>query len=360
MQPGGLRGPEQLAVGPGQIGDKCGRIQSLLGGVVRIVQLLFAPNQAGIQHVQGDKTAKVEAAVDDVGLRDAGRHPLVIGLKGCGTAQFEIAFIGLMVLGAVLPGVVGDFMVVPHRNHRHGCMQGLQIRVRLVLGMALAVVGQHQQFIGRVGHPSQRGGIGRGIAIRGVLVDVIAQVNGGVQVGALGGFGIDVEVAGRVVRAGKHRQLDLACTACGQGLRLADRRLLIDDAEAIEISGCGAELVDIDLDRIVDRCAGGREPETHDVAERFVRCNLPANIDRPGGIGCDSSPEHHPVRQRVAARHAMFPADRNLLDLLVTAAGDQPCASDQGNACTDVPKKTASGRSYGARTQQVLAAQKGC
>jgi len=56
----------------------------------------------------------------------------------------------------------------------------------------------------------------------------------------------------------------------------------------------------------------------------------------------------------------MFPADWNLLDLLVTAAGDKPCASDQGNACTDIAKKPASCRCDRARSQQVLAAEKGC
>src|SRR2546427_13156798 len=55
----------------------------------------------------------------------------------------------LVVFGAVHPGVVGDFVIVPDRNHGRCRMQGLQVGIALVLGMALAVVGQADDFVGR-------------------------------------------------------------------------------------------------------------------------------------------------------------------------------------------------------------------
>ena len=38
----------------------------------------------------------------------------------------------LVVFGTGGPGVVGDFMVVPHGNHGGGCMQRLQVGIGLV------------------------------------------------------------------------------------------------------------------------------------------------------------------------------------------------------------------------------------
>ena len=58
---------------------------------------------------------------------------------------------------------------------------GLQVGVALVLGVALAVVGQAEDFLGGRGQAAQCPGVGRCVAALAVFVDVVAQVHGGVR-----------------------------------------------------------------------------------------------------------------------------------------------------------------------------------
>jgi hypothetical protein len=65
------------------------------------------------------------------------------GLHGGGFAAGKAAFGGgLVVFCAVLPSVVGKFVVVPDGDHGGGGVQGLQVGVGFVLGVAGAVVAQ--------------------------------------------------------------------------------------------------------------------------------------------------------------------------------------------------------------------------
>ena len=55
----------------------------------------------------------------------------------------------IMVFCAILPGVVGDFVIIPDVDEWHRRMYSLEVRIGMVLGIALTVVVQRQQFARR-------------------------------------------------------------------------------------------------------------------------------------------------------------------------------------------------------------------
>jgi hypothetical protein len=123
--------------------------------------------------------------------------------RGCSiAARDELALGGGgVILSACLPCVVGELVVVPNADPGHGGVQGLQVGVGAVLGVALAVVSQNQQFIGRLHFALEGCCVLRGIAAPFILVDVVAQVQSRVHPWQLGCFGIGIEVARRVIGA---------------------------------------------------------------------------------------------------------------------------------------------------------------
>src|SRR5256885_8294646 len=72
-------------------------------------------------------------------------------------------------------------------------MQGLQVGIALVLGMALAVVGQADDFVGRQALALHGFGLAIGIASACVFIDVVAQVHGGIQVALARGMRVRSE-----------------------------------------------------------------------------------------------------------------------------------------------------------------------
>ena len=95
-----------------------------------------------------------------------------------------------MVLGPALPTVVRRFVVVPDGDQRRSGPQGQQARIRVVLGIALAVVVEAEDLA--VGEKSAVAGgvLGLPIASRAVFVDVVTEMQPGVVgVGCIDGGG---------------------------------------------------------------------------------------------------------------------------------------------------------------------------
>ena len=83
------------------------------------------------------------------GIRHADGQPLVIGLQCCAAACREAAFLaGIMVVGAVFPGIVGDFVVIPDADEGQFGMDGLQVAVAAVLRITGTVIAKAQKLIG--------------------------------------------------------------------------------------------------------------------------------------------------------------------------------------------------------------------
>ena len=78
------------------------------------------------------------------------RHPLVVHALGAGLALQVVALVGLVVLRARAPGVVGDLVVVPRDDERVAPVQPLQVGVGLVLRVPASVVGQAHDLAGRL------------------------------------------------------------------------------------------------------------------------------------------------------------------------------------------------------------------
>ena len=183
-QPGLLGGADHLA-GRVRAGRQARHIAANTTiGITKAVVLLVAPFNACIHHVQAEQVAKIEAAVDlqqVTGIRRADRHPLVVNAGGNALACCPVALGGgVVVLGTRHVGVVGELMVIPHRDPRHLGVQGLQVHIRAVQRVAGAVVVQAHHVIGGHDHAAQThrifvaelGGVGA------VFIQVIAQVHG--------------------------------------------------------------------------------------------------------------------------------------------------------------------------------------
>ena len=141
----------------------------------------------------------------------ADRQPLVVGLEGGITAGDPLSFgFRLVILGTTTPAVIRSFVVVPNRNQGRCSAQVLEVLVGVVLGIALAVVGEADDLAVRQEAPIRGGVLGGSIASGAVFIDVVAQVHqrvvgidgldgGGTAVGRKG-------IRGGEVGAGEHRQ----------------------------------------------------------------------------------------------------------------------------------------------------------
>ena len=209
------------------------------------VELLVAADQPRVEHVQRRQGAEVEGAIDVQRVGGVGQprgQPFVIGLHGGGAARGESAFGGLVVVaGAAGPGVVGQVVIVPDRDHRQAGMHRPQVRVGAVLRVALPVVLQREDFVGRATTrdrarwPAARhspAGRTRRCSRPGA-----APASMSVRCGDLG---IDVEIAGREVGARHHRQPGLRHAAHRQGLGAPGGRAVAAEREAIEVDAAPA------------------------------------------------------------------------------------------------------------------------
>ena len=279
MQPGLLRRAEQRARGvpPGAVaegGEARGDVASAGHGRGE-VELAHPSADARLGQGDGGERAYLIAApwFASAAFRTrrqpvADRHPFAIGTRRRSLAQRPVALVRLVVLRAVHPGIVGELMIVPLRDHRHDLVQPLERGVGAIAGIAQAIVGEHDGLARRQIIAAGNRRAPRRILARRIFVDIVAQMHGEVDVVARGGVGIGVEPAEAEVGAGKDGEAETRDLAHRQGAgatRAAHRPVWRD--EAIEIPAIGTEPVDGDLGGVIGLRARGDAAAAEDAGE---------------------------------------------------------------------------------------------
>ena len=101
-------------------------------------------------------------------------QPFVVGLQGGVATQQPIALSGaLVILGTTCPAVIGGFVVVPDGNQRRGGTHCLEIGIGVVLGIALAVVVEANDFAVWQETTAAGSALRLPIAARTIFIDVI-------------------------------------------------------------------------------------------------------------------------------------------------------------------------------------------
>ena len=213
--------------------------------------LLVGAVLTGVEHVEPQQVAVGERAVDRVvgaaGWVEPHGHVLVPDLiAGGATGEERLALGVFLAAGSCV--VVVDLVVVPRDDPRHERMGGLQQRIALIQGVALAVL------IDRLALEILAGRAAAivGITPAGVLVDVIAEEHEGVDAPLLDEVAVCGEVALLPVLAGREREPELiGCRAGGgEGVGPCRSRLEVADAETVVVLRVGLEPPHVDVDRM--------------------------------------------------------------------------------------------------------------
>jgi len=140
-------------------------------------------------------------------------------------------------------------MVVPNNDPWVLTVGFLQIRVTAVLGVALPVILERDNFLFRRWNAAN----GRSVAILfiAVLVDVVAEVRNKVQIGPAGNLPIGVEEAVGVIRTGNNGETQTVQGADGERLRAADWRLRTFRRKLVVVCFARIQPRDVDLHRAV-------------------------------------------------------------------------------------------------------------
>jgi hypothetical protein len=149
------------------------------------------------------------------------RQPLAIGADRGALADLPVALrVGLVILRAAVPAVVGGLVVVPHHHHREALVEPLEIGVGPVGGVPQPIIGQAHHLGRRLDHPAGERSVRARIAAALIFVEIIAQVDHQVDVLARGGMGVGVEPAERQVGAGEDAERE---ALGGAGLAVRQR-----------------------------------------------------------------------------------------------------------------------------------------
>src|SRR5690606_1635190 len=188
-----------------------------------------------------------------------------------------------------------------------------QVRVGLVVGVPHAVVGEGDDLVGgglRAHRPAAVA-----VLAGAVLVDVVAQVQPGVEVAAGREVAVGREVARLVVGAGHHAEAQPGHGGVGggRGTGARDGGVGAAGGEAEPVVGGGPQAADVGLHGVVGRGGGAGGPPRDDVGERAVPGDGPADLGvrpdaGPGyrlGRRRHARPQQDAVRQRVAGGHAV-------------------------------------------------------
>ena len=238
------------------------------------------------------------------GLGFPDRHPLEVGLDGGRPPHEPVAFffLDLVVLGAVGVGVVRDLVVVPDTHEGVEPVHLLEVGIRLVLRVPGPVVREGGDLLVRLGRPPEPGAVAV-VAVR-VLVEVVPEVEDGVEVVPLRDPPVHVEVAERQVGAGDERQPDMVRVP-RQGLRPAHRGLFAERLEAVVVARAGFQAGGGHLEGVVALRSGSRLPFRDDLLHCGIARHRPADGHPLVRRSRHAGPEQHPVGERVAARHSV-------------------------------------------------------
>ena len=280
-----------------------------------ILNLLITSVQARVQHEEFGKVAVSDAAVQDGCV--ACWQPLVAGLFGDGFAGLPRAFAGLVVLGTVGVGVIGRLVIVPHMQHRHLLMQATQVGIKTVLRVARAVINKLDKLLIGIVHASEAladlSAERRRIGI--VFVDVVAQVQYGIQIVTVGDLAIGIEVAGRVVAARDDGEACLIDRARRGRPRAACQRMASTGREPIVVDRSGLQVLHVDLDCIVTLGARRHLSLTYDLLQGRVTGNAPFHRHGSRRHRRHPRPQHHGRGQWITTRHAMIEGGKERIEL---------------------------------------------
>ncbi len=231
------------------------------------------------------------------------RHVLVVRAIRRGAPRQKHRF-RIVLLRDQVRVVVGDLVVVPREDPRRIRVRRLQIRIRAVLRVAVAIVLQRLQL----GREMQSRPVFHGR----VLVEVVAEKEHQVEI-FFRHLAVRVEIAHFVVCARRKCEPEFARrgTRFGKRARAADRAEMIAGPELIPIPTLGLEAVHFDMHRV--RPVGGRRDDAflHDARHLVVERELPRDVNRRGRhaaavrrIEREPRPEHDAVGPRIARRDA--------------------------------------------------------
>ena len=283
--------------------------RALRGEVGAVVDLLRTPRVAGLQGDEAGQIAEAEVApVICARFRGGGvaeGHPFIVGLERGVPARLPGAFsVGLVVLRAAHPGIVRRFVVIPDHNEGVGRMHEEAAGVALVLAVALAIVPQGHDFLGRHVSPAQGRAGASTVAVRPILVKVIAKVEDKVHLLVSSDGVVAIEVPEGVVRTGGNGQRQLIHGAPGEGPGATDHGDRITREEPIVVGVARGEPRRQHLDREVPLRPGVLGAAQDRALEGRIFCELPAHRGDPGAW-LKPGPEHHGVFRGIAAGDPM-------------------------------------------------------
>ena len=276
---------------------------------------------AAVEQVHAGERAPVGAAADaHVRAARAGglrkRQVLPEGAVGRAALRGEV---GLQARALQAGVVVLDLVVVPHHQPRCGGMGGLQQRVALVEGVAVAVVGERDG-----GAAAMRAHASRHV---GVLVDVVAEEKHEVQVlrGDVAPRGVVAVVEALATRDGElEARLGIGRR---RGARAAGRAAVAKRAEAVPVPAPGLETGRLGMHAVRPLRLGALDAASGDAREGFVVGHLPCHVGAVRQVRAgEAGPEHHAVGPRVAGRNA----EREALRRLRPGLADQRRPAERG------------------------------
>ena len=160
----------------------------------------------------------------------------MISLPRRGYTLVKVTFAFIVVFGALSPGVVSQFVIIPNANKGMALMKCLKIRIRAIETITHPVIFKRNNLVLRH-HTAFK--YFPSVVIRvpclGVLVDVIAQMKHQVQI-TFGHVPISVEETLRVVGARGDADGEFSRQTTGQRLRCTSSTADTARIEAIEVT----------------------------------------------------------------------------------------------------------------------------
>ena len=212
-----------------------------------------------------------------------------------------------MVLCTVFVSIVSRLMIIPDGDKRMLLMYRPQIGVKAILRIAGAVIFQgHQLLIRKVIAFS---GVAQGrVAVEvatggGVLVNVIAQVNDGIQIGPLGYFLISTEVARLVVTARDNCEPKaVRFIGSWSSTGTSDDRGCIQRFKLIKVRSIGSQTGYVYFDGIISFGVGYKGSGLHHMSHCGVGSYLPPHVYtlRRRHLRGHTCPDDDPVWERIA------------------------------------------------------------
>jgi len=250
---------------------------------------------------QGGEVADLVSRPTLVGYR----HPFAVHAFRSGLADAPVALgVGLVVLGAADPGVVGDLVVIPLHDGRVGLVQSLQVRVEAVGGMPQTVVGDRYGLLAGLDQPTRQRQSRVRVRADRVFVEVVADVHDQVEIAASARVRIGVEPAEGQVGAGKEADAEAGDFAHRQGARAPHRAHgAIRCDEPVEVPAARLEPRDGGPGRVVAIRQGAGVSARHDAPEQRVGGDLDAQ--QRVRFRRIARPQQHRARTGFTAGHAV-------------------------------------------------------